>query len=29
MKLYLKKTKQIIGIFREVKIKQIARTKNY
>ncbi|KAH9686870.1 hypothetical protein KPL70_014547 [Citrus sinensis] len=29
MKLYLKKAKQMIGLFREVEVKQIAKTENY
>ena len=29
MELYLKKAKQMIGLFREVEIKQISRTENY
>ena len=29
IELYLKKAKQMIGLFREVEIKQIARTENY
>lgn len=29
MEFYLKKTKQIVGVFQEVKIKHIARTENY
>lgn len=29
MEFYLKKAKQIVGVFQEVKIKHIARTENY